>query len=248
MTTKEFLNDEIKPYNPHEDKTNQLVSLFDKISSHYDRFNNVISWGMAHIWRRKSVAFLKKYTPEKILDIATGTADMILVINNILKPKTIIGIDISAKMMEIGRQKVMKKQLASKVDFQIQNAASLSFENNTFDAVTIAFGIRNFEKLSQSMYEINRVLKPNGHFLILEVNQPQKGIMLLFYKFYISIYMLFVTGMLDKADYNYLTNSMGAFPRGEKLIEILQSFDFKLIKYKRFTFDVCSAYLLRKTN
>jgi demethylmenaquinone methyltransferase / 2-methoxy-6-polyprenyl-1,4-benzoquinol methylase len=248
ISQKELLNDKIKPYNLHEEKTTQLISLFDKISTHYDSFNNVISWGMAHIWRKKSVQYLKKFTPEKILDIATGTADMMLVMDKQLKPKAITGIDISAGMMEVGRKKVAKHKVKADVAFEIQDAAALKFENQTFDAVSIAFGIRNLEKLSQSLREINRVLKSNGHFLIIEVNQPQKGIMLMLYKLYISIYLLFVTKLLDKSDYKYLTNSMGAFPRGEKLIEILQSFDFELIKYKCFTFDVCSVYLLRKSN
>ncbi|MEA4976331.1 MAG: bifunctional demethylmenaquinone methyltransferase/2-methoxy-6-polyprenyl-1,4-benzoquinol methylase UbiE [Paludibacter sp.] len=248
MISGELLNDQVKPYDPNEDKTKQLISLFDKISAHYDSFNNVISWGMAHSWRKEAVTFLKQFSPQKILDIATGTADMMVVMDKLLKPDKITGIDISAGMMEIGKQKVVKKHVRAKTDFLVEDAAALSFENQSFDAVTISFGIRNLEKLSQSLREINRVLKSGGHFLIIEVNQPDKGIMLLLYKLYIRIYMLFVTGLLDKSDYKYLTNSMGAFPRGQKLIQILQSFDFELIKYKRFTFDVCSAYLLRKVN
>lgn len=248
MISGELLNDQVKPYDPNEDKTKQLISLFDKISAHYDSFNNVISWGMAHSWRKEAVTFLKQFSPQKILDIATGTADMMVVMDKLLKPDKITGIDISAGMMEIGKQKVANKHVRAKTDFMVEDAAALSFENQSFDAVTISFGIRNLEKLSQSLREINRVLKPGGHFLIIEVNQPDKGIMLLLYKLYIRIYMLFVTGLLDKSDYKYLTNSMGAFPRGQKLIQILQSFDFELIKYKRFTFDVCSAYLLRKVN
>jgi demethylmenaquinone methyltransferase/2-methoxy-6-polyprenyl-1,4-benzoquinol methylase len=244
----ELLNDQVKPYDPNEDKTKQLISLFDKISAHYDSFNNVISWGMAHSWRKEAVTFLKQFSPQKILDIATGTADMMVVMDKLLKPDKITGIDISAGMMEIGKQKVVKKHVRAKTEFLVEDAAALSFENQSFDAVTISFGIRNLEKLSQSLRQINRILKPGGHFLIIEVNQPDKGIMLLLYKLYIRIYMLFVTGLLDKSDYKYLTNSMGAFPRGQKLIQILQSFDFELIKYKRFTFDVCSAYLLRKVN
>lgn len=248
MMSDELLNDQVKPYNPNGDKTTQLISLFDKISAHYDSFNNVISWGMAHSWRKKAVSFLRHSSPQKILDIATGTADMMIVMDKLLKPEKITGIDISAGMMEIGKKKVAKKQVRAKTDFLVQDAAALSFEDQSFDAVTISFGIRNLEKLSQSLREINRVLKSGGHFLIIEVNQPDRGIMLLFYKLYIRVYMLFVTGLLDKSDYKYLTNSMGAFPRGEKLIQILQSFDFELIKYKRFTFDVCSMYLLRKIN
>lgn len=248
MTSEELLNDQVKPYNPYDDKTAQLTYLFDKISTQYDRFNNLISWGMAHIWRRKAVSYLKKIYPDKILDVATGTADMMVVMDKLLKPKKITGIDISSGMMEIGKQKVAKKKLQALTDFIEQDAASLTFENESFDAVTISFGIRNLEKLSQSLREINRVLKTGGHFLIIEVNHPDKKLMVNIYHLYVRVYMLFVNGLLDKTDYNYLTNSMDAFPRGEELIEILQSFGFELIKHKRFTFDVCSAYLLKKVN
>jgi len=248
MSSEEILNDQIKPYNEHEGKTAQLARLFNKISKKYDSFNDLISWGMAHTWRKKSLSFLKKYSPEKILDIATGTADMIIVADGLLKPKVITGIDISEEMMAVGNQKVQKKKLTAKVNFELQDASALTFPDNSFDAVTISFGIRNLEKLSQSLREINRVLKPQGHFLIVEVNQPEKGIILMLYKIYINIYLLFTKKLLDKSDYQYLTTSMGIFPKGKKLIDLLSGFNFELIKYKRFTFDVCSAYLLKKVN
>lgn len=248
MKTGDVLNDQVKPYNPHENKTEQLISLFNKISANYDRFNNLISWGMAHVWRKKSVSLLKQFKPEKILDIATGTGDMILITDKLLKPKTIIGIDIATEMLEIGKQKIAKNNPNAQIDFEVGNAAAMSFENETFDAVTISFGIRNLEQLSQSLREINRVLKTNGHFLILEVNQPEKGMMLLLYKLYIRLNMLFAIKLIGKSDYKYLINSMSVFPRGEKLIKILESSGFELVRYRPFTFDVCSTYLLRKTN
>jgi demethylmenaquinone methyltransferase/2-methoxy-6-polyprenyl-1,4-benzoquinol methylase len=173
---------------------------------------------------------------------------MIIVADGLLKPKVITGIDISEEMMAVGNQKVQKKKLTAKVNFELQDASALTFPDSSFDAVTISFGIRNLEKLSQSLREINRVLKPQGHFLIVEVNQPEKGIILMLYKIYINIYLLFTKKLLDKSDYQYLTTSMGIFPKGKKLIDLLSGFNFELIKYKRFTFDVCSAYLLKKVN
>lgn len=244
--SQEVLNDSVKPYNEHENKTAQLARLFNKISKRYDSFNDLISWGMAHLWRKKSISFLKEAAPKNILDIATGTADMLITACDLLLPETIIGIDISEDMMKIGEHKVQKKHPATNVRFEMQDASSMNFPDNTFDAVTISFGIRNLEKLSQSIQEINRVLKPQGHFLILEVNQPQKGLLLFFYKIYLRISFLFSSKLLDKSDFQYLTTSMGIFPRGKQLIDILGENNFELIRYKRFTFDVCSAYLLKK--
>lgn len=247
IMNQEILNDQVKPYNEHENKTAQLARLFNKISKRYDSFNDLISWGMAHSWRRKSVSYLKEFAPQNILDIATGTADMLLTACDLLQPKTITGIDISEEMMKIGERKVQKKHPATKVSFELQDASALNFQDNSFDAVTISFGIRNLEMLSKSLQEINRVLKPQGHFLIVEVNQPQKGIILILYKIYLRIYQLFSSKLLDKSDFQYLTTSMGIFPRGKQLISLLGEFNFELVRYKRFTFDVCSAYLLRKT-
>lgn len=247
IMNQEILNDQVKPYNEHENKTAQLARLFNKISKRYDSFNDLISWGMAHSWRRKSVSYLKEFAPQNILDIATGTADMLLTACDLLQPKTITGIDISEEMMKIGEQKVQKKHPATKVSFELQDASAMSFPDNTFDAVTISFGIRNLEKLSKSIQEINRVLQPHGHFLILEVNQPQKGLILFFYKIYLKISFLFSSSLLDKSDFQYLTTSMGVFPKGKQLIDLLSVHNFELVRYKRFTFDVCSAYLMRKT-
>ncbi len=248
MTTEEILNDRVKPYNEQEAKTVQLARLFNKLSKRYDFFNDVMSWGMAHTWRRKSVSYLKKYAPEQVLDIATGTADMILVSCDLLNPKSIIGIDVSEEMMAIGKQKTDKKKLQTTVNFEMQDAAHLSFSDSTFDAVTIAFGLRNLEKLSQSIQEINRVLKSGGHFLIVEINEPHQGFMMHLYKIYMKIYKVLAGKLIDKTDFQYLTGSMGVFPKGKNLISLLSDYHFELVKYKRFTFDVCSAYLLRKTN
>ncbi|MDO9633883.1 MAG: bifunctional demethylmenaquinone methyltransferase/2-methoxy-6-polyprenyl-1,4-benzoquinol methylase UbiE [Paludibacter sp.] len=248
MNTEEILNDQVKPYNEQENKTVQLTRLFNKISKKYDFFNDLMSWGMAHIWRRKSVSYLKKYDPERILDIATGTGDMILVSCDLLKPKSIIGIDVSEQMMEIGKQKTNKKKFQTSISFEMQDAASLSFPDNSFDVVTIAFGLRNLEKLSQSIQEINRVLKSGGHFLIVEINEPHQGFMMRLYQIYMKIYKVLSGKLIDKNDFQYLTGSMGVFPKGKKLISLLSDYHFEIVKYKRFTFDVCSAYLLKKTS
>lgn len=246
--SKEILNDEVRPYDEHENKTRQLEAMFNKISKHYDFFNDLMSLGMARFWRKKAVSYLKPYQPKKILDIATGTADMCVLACELLTPEAVIGVDISAEMMEVGKLKLKKHHLDEKVHFEVQDCANLEFQNDSFDAVMIAFGIRNFEKLSQSVSEINRVLKPGGVFLILEANEPHKGFLFRFYKCYMHYYVMITTHLLskDKKAYDYLTKSMSIFPKGKALISILEEENFELLKYKSFTFGVSSAYLLKK--
>lgn len=238
----------VKPYNQEEEKTVQLARMFNTISDKYDKFNDIMSWGMARIWRKQSLLTLKKYNPKYILDIAAGTADMCVKSYQYLNPDHVTGVDISDKMLEKGRIKVEKANLRDKIDLQVQDCSDLSFAGNSFDAATIAFGIRNFEKLNESLQQIYRVLKPGGHLLILEMNEPQKGLLFKGYKFYTRIFVRMTARYLssDKVAYDYLTASMHAFPNGERLIDILKGNGFKLNIYRKFTFGVCSMYLVQK--
>jgi len=209
----------VKPYNQDEEKTAQLARMFNIISDKYDKFNDIMSWGMARVWRRKSLLKLKQYNPKQILDIAAGTADMCIKSYKYLNPDHVTGVDISDKMLEMGRFKVEKANLSDKIDLEVQDVSSLKFENESFDAATIAFGIRNFEKLNESLQQIYRVLKPNGHLLILEMNEPQKGLLFKGYQLYTKIFVRLTAKYLssDKVAYDYLQASMHAFPNGEKL-------------------------------
>jgi len=238
----------VKPYNQEEEKTVQLARMFNTISDKYDKFNDIMSWGMARVWRKKSLLALKKYNPKQILDIAAGTADMCIKSYQYLNPDHVTGIDISAKMLDMGRLKVANANLSDKIDLEVQDCSNLTFGNETFDAATIAFGIRNFEKLDESLKQINRVLKPGGHLLILEMNEPQKGLLFKGYQLYTKIFVRLTAKYLssDKVAYDYLTASMHAFPNGERLIEIMAKNGFKLNKYRKFTFGVCSMYLVQK--
>jgi len=238
----------VKPYNQDEEKTAQLARMFNIISDKYDKFNDIMSWGMARVWRRKSLLKLKQYNPKQILDIAAGTADMCIKSYKYLNPDHVTGVDISDKMLEMGRFKVEKANLGDKIDLEVQDVSSLKFENESFDAATIAFGIRNFEKLNESLQQIYRVLKPNGHLLILEMNEPQKGLLFKGYQLYTKIFVRLTAKYLssDKVAYDYLQASMHAFPNGEKLIGILEENGFKLNIYHKFTFGVCSMYLVEK--
>jgi len=238
----------VKPYNQNEEKTAQLARMFNTISDKYDKFNDIMSWGMARIWRKQSLLTLKKYNPKEILDIAAGTADMCIKSYQYLNPDHVTGVDISDRMLEMGRIKVANANLSDKIDLQVQDCSSLTFKDESFDAATIAFGIRNFEKLNESLTQIYRVLKPGGHLLILEMNEPQKGLILTGYQLYTKIFVRMTAKYLssDKVAYDYLTASMHAFPNGKRLIEILQNNGFKVNIYRKFTFGVCSMYLVQK--
>jgi len=238
----------VKPYDDTEAKTPQLSRMFNTISGQYDKFNDIMSWGMARIWRKKALNSLKIYDPKQIIDIATGTGDVGIKSFEYLSPEHVTAVDISDKMMEIGRQKVEKAGLSHAIHFEIQDCATLTYPDNQFDAATISFGIRNFEKLDESLQQIHRVLKSNGHLLILEMNEPQKGLLLKGYQLYTKIFVKLTSRYLstDSKAYDYLSASMHAFPNGIKLIDILIRNEFKLIKYRSFTFGVCSMYLLEK--
>jgi demethylmenaquinone methyltransferase/2-methoxy-6-polyprenyl-1,4-benzoquinol methylase len=238
----------VKPYNQTEEKTEQLARMFNTISGKYDKFNDIMSWGMARTWRKQSLLTLKKFNPKQILDIAAGTADMCIKSYQYLQPEHVTGIDISDKMLEIGRVKVLKANLSNKIDLEVQDCSSLTFADASFDAATIAFGIRNFEKLNESLQQIFRVLKPNGHLLILEMNEPKKGLLLKAYLLYTRIFVQMTAKLLsdDKKAYDYLSASMHAFPNGDRLVDILTENGFKLNIYRKFTFGVCSMYLVQK--
>ncbi|MDP4239678.1 MAG: ubiquinone/menaquinone biosynthesis methyltransferase, partial [Bacteroidota bacterium] len=197
----------VKPYNQDEEKTAQLARMFNTISDKYDKFNDIMSWGMARLWRKQSLLALKKYNPKQILDIAAGTADMCIKSYQYLNPDHVTGVDISDRMLEKGRIKIAKENLSDKIDLQVQDCCDLSFGDESFDAATIAFGIRNFEKLNDSLQQIYRVLKPGGHLLILEMNEPQKGLLFKGYQFYTRIFVRMTAKYLssDKIAYDYLT-------------------------------------------
>jgi demethylmenaquinone methyltransferase/2-methoxy-6-polyprenyl-1,4-benzoquinol methylase len=238
----------VKPYNQDEEKTAQLARMFNTISDKYDRFNDIMTWGMARMWRRSSLLALKKFQPKLILDIAAGTADMCIKSYEYLNPDYVTGVDISEQMLEMGRVKVAKANLSDKITLQVQDVSAMTFADASFDAATIAFGIRNFEKLNESLQQIYRVLRPGGHLLILEMNEPEKGLLFKGYKLYTRVFVRMTAKYLssDKQAYDYLQQSMHAFPNGERLINILAGNGFKLNKYRKFTFGVCSMYLVEK--
>ena len=238
----------VKPYNQDEEKTAQLTRMFNTISDKYDKFNDIMTWGLARSWRKTSLLSLKPFNPKQILDIAAGTGDMCIKSYKYLNPDHVTGVDISDKMLEMGRYKIEKVKLSDKIDLEVQDVSAMTFADSSFDAATIAFGIRNFEKLNESLQQIHRVLKPTGHLLILEMNEPEKGLLFKGYQLYTKVFVRMTSKLLssDKKAYDYLQASMHAFPNGEKLIAILSQNGFKLNRYRKFTFGVCSMYLVEK--
>lgn len=238
----------VKPYNRDEDKTRQLHRMFNAISAKYDAFNDIMSMGLARRWRKKALETLKNYPHERILDIAAGTADISIKAFSHLNPGHITGIDISEKMLELGRRKVSAAGLDGKITLREEDVSRMSFQDATFDAAITSFGIRNFDNLEQSLSEIHRVLKPQGKFVVLEMSEPQAPIIKQGYLLYTKTLIPFAvkTFANDPKAYNYLTESMKAFPQGGDFIRLLQQHGFRTITYKTFFMGVCSLYVVEK--
>ena len=240
-----------KNVNPYKEsdlgKKAQVTQMFDTISKNYDGLNRVISLGIDVKWRKKVVRIVSKSSPNTILDIATGTGDLAI---NLAKTgaSTIVGLDISPGMLAIGKEKVTQKHLNKKIEMVIGDSENLPFENDAFDAITVAFGVRNFENLEKGLKEILRVLKPNGTFVVLETSVPTKFPFKQGYFFY-SKYILPTIGRLfskDKIAYNYLSESAAVFPFGEDFNNILRKTGFINVENKPQTFGVASIYVASK--
>lgn len=238
----------ITPYNKDERKGAQVEKMFDNIASTYDRLNHTLSLGIDRLWRNRAIDSLKPFSPQNILDIATGTGDFAILAAKRLKPKHIIGADISLEMMEIATHKVNQLVLERIISFQREDCMNLTFSDNTFDAVTVAYGARNFESLDKGLSEILRVLKPGGHLLMLELASPKSSPMKQLFWIY-SRLVIPLVGWLFSRDvkaYNYLTDSVNAFPQGEIMEGILKQNGFCEVRWKRFTYGICTMYLARK--
>ncbi|WP_243472902.1 bifunctional demethylmenaquinone methyltransferase/2-methoxy-6-polyprenyl-1,4-benzoquinol methylase UbiE [Winogradskyella sp. MH6] len=240
--------EKVKPYKDSDaSKKEQVTEMFDTISKEYDGLNRVISFGIDVKWRNKVVKIVSKKQPENILDIATGTGDLAINLAS-TNAKEIIGLDISNGMLEVGRKKIASKKLESIISMVIGDSENLPFEDNTFDAITVAFGVRNFENLEKGLSEILRVLKPNGIFVILETSVPTNPIYKFGYKIY-SKFILPTIGKLfskDKIAYNYLSESASVFPYGEVLNNILRKIGFINVEDKPQTMGVATIYTASK--
>lgn len=242
------MSEKVTPYKDSDlNKKQQVTQMFDTISKEYDGLNRVISFGIDIKWRNKVVDIVAKSNPKNILDIATGTGDLAI---NLAKTSAteIVGLDISEGMLEVGRNKITGKNLDSKIKMIVGDSENLPFELNTFDAITVAFGVRNFEDLEKGLAEIYRVLKPNGTFVILETSVPTKTIYKTGYSFYTK-YILPTIGKAfskDQSAYSYLCESASKFPYGEELNNILRKVGFTNVEDLPQTFGVATIYKASK--
>ena len=234
----------ILPCNEGEQTWFQVERMCDTIAGKYDLLNHTLSFGIDKLWRKKGIAYLRPFAPKQILDIATGTGDLAIQLQRQLHPDHIIGADLSEGMMEEGRQKVEKAGLSAHITFERQDCTALTYEDNRFDAVTAAFGVRNFERIEQGIAEMYRVLKPGGHLMILELSTPEHFPMAQSYHLYSSVFIPLIGRVLahNKAAYHYLPASIKVVPQGRVMTELLQRVGFKEAHAQTFTFGVCSMY------
>jgi demethylmenaquinone methyltransferase/2-methoxy-6-polyprenyl-1,4-benzoquinol methylase len=242
------MSNNITPYKDSElGKKEQVAQMFDTISGNYDGLNRVISFGIDIKWRKKVLQLVADKNPKTVLDIATGTGDLAILMTETSAEK-IIGLDISAGMLDVGRNKIKAKKLSDKIEMILADSENMPFENDTFDAITVAFGVRNFENLEKGLAEILRVLKPNGIFVILETSVPDKTPYKQGYTFY-SKNILPLIGKLfskDNSAYQYLSESASVFPYGEALNNILRKIGFIEVKSRPQTFGVATIYSASK--
>ena len=242
-----YRHEEIKPYNSKGEKREQVEEMFDNIAGEYDKFNYFASLNIDRIWRKRAISSLKPYAPQKVLDIATGTGDLALLIDKILHPQTIIGCYISEGMMQVAREKCRKRGVTN-IRFEKEDCTALSYPDSSFDAVTSSFGVRNFQELEKAMGEMHRVLREGGHLVILELSSPVSFPMKQLFPVYAK-YIMPALGRLFSKDakaYRYLPESIAAFPQGEVMKGILEKSGFSKVEFRRFTGGVCTLYIATK--
>ena len=243
-----YRQEQIKPYEGTGEKGKLVEEMFDNIAPTYDTLNHRLSWDIDKGWRKKAIKRLLPYAPKKMLDIATGTGDFAILAAQMLHPEQLVGADISEGMMEIGRQKVKRMGLDKVISFEKQDCLHLGYEDETFDAVTAAFGIRNFQNLDQGLSEMCRVLKKGGHLCIVELTTPVSFPMKQLFRIY-SGTVLPIYGKLiskDQSAYDYLNKTIAAFPQGEVMMEVLMKAGFEKAEFKRLTFGICTLYFATK--
>ena len=244
----DYPQEHIKPYGNDDKKSEQVEEMFDNIAPAYDKLNHTLSMGIDRSWRRKAIKYLRPFRPRRIMDVATGTGDFAILACRELQPDSLIGTDISEGMMNVGREKVKQLGLDKQISFAKEDCTALSFPENRFDAITVAFGIRNFEHLDLGLKEMYRVLVPGGHLVILELSEPEHFPMKQGYAIYSKIVIPALGRLLskDRSAYTYLPQSIKAFPQGEIMQEIIRKAGFSQVKFQRLTLGTCTLYFATK--
>ena len=243
-----YAQEKIKPYEGNAHKREQVEQLFDNIAPTYDALNHTLSFGFDRAWRRKAIRALAAYNPASVLDVATGTGDFALAIARELKLRQVTAVDISEGMMSVGREKAAREGLHDVVCFQKEDCSHLSFSDDSFDAVTVTFGVRNFENLDACLCEMHRVLNKGGHLVLLELSYPHNRLWRLLFNIYSKVVMPVVGRIIsgDDSAYTYLPETMAAFPQGEVMREILLKNGFSQVSFRRLTMGICTLYIAEK--
>ena len=239
---------EVKPYRPEGSKKEQVAAMFNAISPKYDALNRILSAGIDQSWRRKTLREIRATGALNLLDVATGTADLALALAKGIPGSKVVGVDISSGMLEVGRSKVRAKDLEGRVRLDLGDGEQLPYEESSFGAVTVAFGVRNFENLEQGLRDMRRVLEPGGTLAVLEFSQPTAWPLRSLYLFYFKNILPRIGRMVSKdaSAYTYLPNSVQAFPYGEAFAAKLREAGFKSVRVRPLTFGIASLYLAIK--
>lgn len=243
-----YAQEHIKPYSGEGSKKDQVEQMFDNIAPAYDPLNHILSLGIDRQWRRTAINWLKPFRPQHILDIATGTGDFAILAGRRLAPAQLIGVDISEGMMQVARQKVARYGMEAMIHFQKEDCLRMSFADDSFDAVTIAFGVRNFENLDACLREIHRVLRADGHLAILELSTPVRSPFKQLFAFYSKAILPLIGRLIskDNSAYTYLPETIKAFPQGEVMQGILKKAGFREVGFRRLTMGICTLYMVTK--
>ncbi len=239
---------EVKPYRPEGSKKEQVAAMFNAISPKYDALNRILSAGIDQSWRRKTLREIRATGALNVLDVATGTADLALALAKGIPGSKVVGVDISSGMLEVGRSKVRAKDLEGRVRLDLGDGEQLPYEESSFGAVTVAFGVRNFENLEQGLRDMRRVLEPGGTLAVLEFSQPTAWPLRGLYLFYFKNILPRIGRMVSKdaSAYTYLPNSVQAFPYGEAFAAKLREAGFQSVRVRPLTFGIASLYLAIK--
>ena len=238
----------INPYDDNRPKTEQVREMFDSIAPAYDFMNRAMTFGIDKLWRRCAVKMIAKYAPKRILDIATGTGDLAIRLAKSLKPESVVGVDLSEQMLAIGQEKVRKEGLAGIVSLSSADCMHLPFENEIFDCVTVAYGVRNFEHLQQGYEEMHRVLRSGGVLCVIELSSPTSPLVKPLYKAYTK-WIIPAVGRLVSKDvraYSYLPESIAAVPQGENMLALMKNVGFSQCSFTPLTFGTCTIYIAVK--
>jgi demethylmenaquinone methyltransferase/2-methoxy-6-polyprenyl-1,4-benzoquinol methylase len=234
----------VKPYDSGQSKKEEVAQMFNNISANYDFLNHFLSLGIDHLWRKRAVKQLQKLQPKVLLDLATGTGDFAIACLK-LKPEKIIGMDISSGMLEVGKQKMKKRAFDNIIDMQLGDSENMPFADHTFDAITVGFGVRNYENLEKGLGEMLRVLKPGGQAVILEFSKPKAFPIKQLFGFYSKVLIPLFGKYISKDEraYTYLPESVAAFPEGADFVAVLQKVGYQTLEPIRLSGGIASIYI-----